>query len=376
MGLRAHLLQLELLRRSQAADGTVRSARAAYRRAAESTATRTAYAAIGRARRAAETAAASWRAAWPADLLGRPPARAAAAANALLEPCADDMADLLLAADVVLVSTSAGKDSLVQLHLLAKAADKLGVLHKLVCVHAHLGEAEWDGVADLARRQAERYGVRFIQVAADEGFLGMVERRGKWPDAKRRLCTAFLKRQQCTPVIRQLVDELDLDRQAVVLNCMGIRAQESPARAKKGKLVLDARSSSGKRLVLTYHPVFDMTSTEIWWVIARAGLEYHEVYDADLPRLSCIYCVLVGFELLVRAARICNALGIPVTARYVGLEEAIGHTFKHGLAIADVAAEAARRDAAEGLLTWERGDAIRRHLGDAALAMWKSRQAS
>ena len=40
---------------------------------------------------------------------------------------------------------------------------------------------------ELARRQAERYGIPFLLVTPNGGFLGMVEKRQMWPDAKRRL---------------------------------------------------------------------------------------------------------------------------------------------------------------------------------------------
>ncbi|MEU0389172.1 phosphoadenosine phosphosulfate reductase domain-containing protein [Streptomyces chartreusis] len=154
-------------------------------------------------------------------------------AASLLDELADVPLELLDAAHAILVQSSAGKDSLVQLHRIATWAEKAGCLDKVVVIHIDLGEeSEWPGVRELAQRQAERYGLRFHVLRAEGGLLGLVEKRGMWPDAARRLCTATLKRDVANKLLRQIAAELGLDEQAVILNCMGIRAAESPARSK------------------------------------------------------------------------------------------------------------------------------------------------
>jgi len=292
--------------------------------------------------------------------------RRRATAN-LLEHLAGDPLALVRVADAILVQSSAGKDSLVALHRTVVAARAAGCLDKIVVVHCDLGEAEWPGVRDLARRQAERYGLKFIVVADEGGFLGMVEKRGKWPDAKRRLCTSTLKRDKAGPVITLVVDALGLSEQAVVLNIMGIRGSESASRALKTPLSVDHRTSSANRLVLTWNIIFDLSEQQVWQEIADNGLEYHPIYDTLLPRLSCVYCVLAGPDWLVLATRVCFALGLPLPDRYVALERQIGHSFKQDISISAIVAGARMLDALDGPLTWRRGDALRQQLGpDAA----------
>ena len=48
--------------------------------------------------------------------------------------------------DIILVNSSAGKDSQATLDLVAGAAREAGVLDRLVVAHTDLGDAEWDGV--------------------------------------------------------------------------------------------------------------------------------------------------------------------------------------------------------------------------------------
>jgi 3'-phosphoadenosine 5'-phosphosulfate sulfotransferase (PAPS reductase)/FAD synthetase len=258
------------------------------------------------------------------------------------------------------------------LYRIADAARRLGMLHKVVALHAILGTAEWPGVAELAERQAAREGVRFITVEAPGGLLGLVRQRRMWPDALRRLCTATLKRQPCGKAITQLVQELGVTgRPAIVLNAIGLRAEESPDRARRPMLDLDMRASSSRRLVLARHPLLHTTQATLWQTVAREGLEYHEVYDALLVSLSCMFCVLAGVRHLIHAARVATAMGLEATtALFTNLEAEIGHTFKQGITLAAIVDEARRLDALEGPLRWRRGDAIRAHVGEDAADQW------
>ncbi|WP_234899702.1 phosphoadenosine phosphosulfate reductase family protein [Streptomyces filamentosus] len=212
-------------------------------------------------------------------------------------------------------------------------------------------------------------------VKAEGGLLGLVEKRGMWAGAARRLYTASLKREKIAPLFKQITDPLGLDGQALLLSALGIRAAESPARARKTSLALDMRASNGRRMVLTWHPVLELTEADVWREITGAALEYHPVYDALIPRLSCVFCVLAGREVLVRAARLCWALGLDLPSRYVALEEQIGHRFKQQVSIAEIVAEAARAEAEEGPLAWSRGDALRLHVGEEIAADYLRRLA-
>ncbi|MEU3877645.1 phosphoadenosine phosphosulfate reductase family protein [Streptomyces sp. NPDC029704] len=283
----------------------------------------------------------------------------------LLDRLADHPVDLARAADLIIIQTSSGKDSLVAMHRTVAAAKAAGCLHKVRVMHCDLG-SEWPGVPELARRQAERYGIPFLLVTPDGGFLGMVEHRQMWPDAKRRLCTSKLKRDPTGPVITTWVAELGLDRQAIVLNVMGVRGAESASRALKARLALDPRTTSANRLVLTWNIIHGLSEQEVWQDIASNGLEYHPIYDTGLERLSCVYCVLAGPDWLILATRLCFALELPHPQTFAELERRIGHSFKQDFTLNAIIAAARMLDALDGPITWRRGDAVRRHLGPAA----------
>lgn len=253
--------------------------------------------------------------------------------------------------DIVVVNTSGGKDSQTMMRVLATQAEREGVSDRLVAVHADLGRVEWPGTATLAETQADHYGLRFIKVTRPQGdLLDHIEDRHRtlrakgdtttapWPSSAARYCTSDHKRGQVRRVLTGLVRELDLDRPARVLNCMGLRAQESSARAKKVAFRYDA-SASGKgtvRKVWEWLPILDWTIDEVWADIRAHDVPHHEAYDQGMPRLSCCFCVLASRPALVRAAQLAPDLA----ERYVALEARTGFTFQAGASIADIVEEA------------------------------------
>ncbi|MFE2109764.1 phosphoadenosine phosphosulfate reductase family protein [Kitasatospora sp. NPDC059463] len=276
---------------------------------------------------------------------------------------------LLALADRTLIQTSGGKDSLAAAIVVMGAARRAGTADRVLMVHADLGEAEWPGTQALVERHASFFGVPLVVRARAGGFIGMVEVRGKFPDAQRRLCTSSLKRDLLAVVFTEATVDLgDLGRPALLLSVMGFRAEESPSRAKRELLSIDRRASNGRRIVLQWAPVHAYSTAQVWGSIAAAGAEYHPAYDMGNRRLSCTFCVLAGFEDLVLAAR----LRLTLAARYVALEAAVQHRFKPGLSMAEVYAEAVRR----GPLTdWRIGDVLARYVGPATADSYRRRYA-
>lgn len=240
--------------------------------------------------------------------------------------------------DVVLVNSSAGKDSQAMLtHLVALAARENYPLDRFVVVHCDLGRVEWPGTRQLAHDQASFYGLRFEVVRRDLGdLLTQIEQRGKFPSSAARYCTSDHKTSQVLKLMTRLTAEhAHLARPVRILNCLGIRAEESPARAKKPPFAPD-KASNSKRHVDRWYPIFDWATDQVWDTIRASGVPHHPIYDAGMTRASCCFCVLASKPDLLRAVHLAPDLA----ATYAHVETAIGHDFKHGLPMRDLIAQA------------------------------------
>lgn len=314
-------------------------------------------------------------------------------------------------ADIILVNSSAGKDSQAMLDLIAELAKLTGTEAKVIVVHCDLGRMEWAGTRELAEEQAAHYGFRFEVVARDEDLLDQVvtrwitlqaraegldkaadqmdagasldeaieaadtkvARRIKskakageldaaalrklaqddrdnpvWMSSQARYCTADQKTGQVVKLMTRLVAEMGLDRPVRILNCLGLRGAESDGRSQLTSLTKDS-ASNGKREVTRWLPIFDWTKAEVWERNAQAGTRHHVAYDLGMPRLSCIYCPLAGRNALHLAGKHNPEL----LREYVEVERRIGKTFKKDLGLVDIMEAIERGEEPGEIKTWE-----------------------
>lgn len=247
--------------------------------------------------------------------------------------------------DIILVNSSAGKDSQASLDVVVAAARQAQVLHRVVVVHADLGEAEWDGVPELAAEHASHYGLRFELARRERDgalytILDHVQQRGLWPSASQRWCTSDFKRGPIRKVMTKLVAELRDDGQITgrpvhLLNVMGLRAEESSARARRLAYSPNSSASNGRRRVDDWYPIHHWSTSQVWERIRAAGTRPHWAYVEGMSRLSCRFCVLAS-----RADLVCSARLNPTLARrYAAVEAQTGHRFRTDLSMADIIAE-------------------------------------
>lgn len=217
---------------------------------------------------------------------------------------------------------SGGKDSQAMLIELLRVIPR----ERLLVVHASLGEAEWPGALELGRDQAAAAGVPFIVARAAKSLFDMVERRHaarpevpSWPSASTRQCTSDLKRDPIAREVRRYAKAHGFTR---VVNCLGLRAAESPARAKRQAFKGNARESSS---VLTWYewlPIHDLGTAAVFATIRAAGQEPHYAYALGNERLSCVFCIMASRNDLANGARHHPEL----LARYQDLEARTGYT--------------------------------------------------
>lgn len=173
--------------------------------------------------------------------------------------------DLIEKGALFVVNHSGGKDSQA---MMIRLVDLVPV-RQLLVVHAALGEVEWEGALELAERQAAAAGAPFIVARSVKTFFEMVEHRFKvrpgpnspcWPSAENRQCTSDLKRGPIQREVRRYAKERGF---TLIVSCMGIRAQESPARAKHKTLKLNERCSVAGRLWYEWLPIHQLTTEEV-----------------------------------------------------------------------------------------------------------------
>src|SRR5262245_15384892 len=149
---------------------------------------------------------------------------------------------------------------------------------RLVVAHADLGRVEWPGTCELAERQARCYGLEFVAVSRPQGdLLQHVEQRDMFPSPAARYCTANHKRAQLDKVLTMLGRRSWAAgvRRPRLLSCMGLRAQESPSRARRSAFYLDGRASTGRRHVDVWLPIHSWSLEQVWQRIRASGVPYH-----------------------------------------------------------------------------------------------------
>ena len=261
--------------------------------------------------------------------------------------------------DRIVVSSSGGKDSQAMLHYVARLAREAGVSDRVVVLHCDLGRMEWPGTLELVREQAAHYGFE-VEVTSRIGRLSTggkgyergevmgdllhhVRRHGMWPGGNSRYCTSDHKRGPSevmfTELARQWREDTGERRAYRILDCMGMRAQESPKRAEKPQF--EVRKDNGNQRVDTWLPIQAWTVDRVWETIRSSGVRHHWAYDLGMPRLSCVFCVFASRD----ALRIAGRANTPLLREYVAVEREIDHTFQKGRSLASVLEEIERGDA-------------------------------
>jgi 3'-phosphoadenosine 5'-phosphosulfate sulfotransferase (PAPS reductase)/FAD synthetase len=236
----------------------------------------------------------------------------------------------------IVINSSAGKDSQAMLDYVVECSDRAVVpRERLLVAHADLGRVEWPGTRELAEEQANHYGLEFIAVSRPQGdLLHHIAQRGMFPSPSVRWCTSDHKRGQIAKVFTRLAD---VSRQRGVrvcriLNCLGLRADESPARARRLPFDLNETASNGRRIVYDWLPLHSWTSEQVWERIQSSGARHHPAYDLGMPRLSCCFCIFSPRSALLLAGKHNPEL----LAEYVAVEKQIGHRFRMELSLAEI----------------------------------------
>jgi 3'-phosphoadenosine 5'-phosphosulfate sulfotransferase (PAPS reductase)/FAD synthetase and related enzymes len=234
------------------------------------------------------------------------------------------VASLIAEGALFVVNHSGGKDSQA---MLIRILEQIPARQVLV-VHASLGEAEWDGALEHAQEQAAAARVPFLVAKSVKTFFEMVERRyavrpgpnsSCWPSSANRQCTSDLKRD---PIQREVRRYMAAHGLTLAVTCLGIRAAESPGRARRATMSINSRGCTASRRWYEWLPIHDLTTDQVLKAIADAGQRPHWAYAAGNTRLSCVFCIMGSPRDLANGAKHRPEL----LEKYLEIERRTGYT--------------------------------------------------
>lgn len=229
-----------------------------------------------------------------------------------MTPALDNEIEALINNEALfVVNHSGGKDSQAMFDYLYLRVP----FRNLIVVHAVLPEVDWEGVEEHVR--ATTRGVPVFTCRSRRTLLEMIEERGMFPSPTLRQCTSDLKRGPIERTIRQYAKSTG---RRLIVNCMGLRAEESASRAKAQVFKYNERNSKAGREWYDWLPIHDWSIAQVFDRIATAKQQPHWAYAAGMTRLSCCFCIMASKADLTTAAR----LNPQLYRRYVELERSTG----------------------------------------------------
>lgn len=225
------------------------------------------------------------------------------------------IAELAAQGALFVVNSSGGKDSQAMFLVVREQVPAA----QIIVVHAHLAEVEWEGSVEHIRATIDD--TPLIIAHPTKTFFQMVEHRGMFPSPSTRQCTSDLKRGPITREVRRYL-KAHPEFNGLVVSCMGMRADESPGRAKLEPLKLNERNSVAGRTWFDWLPIHGFTARQVFDRIRGAGQEPFWTYAKGMKRKSCCFCIMACENDLTIAA----GLRPELYAKYVETERRLGFT--------------------------------------------------
>lgn len=222
------------------------------------------------------------------------------------------------------VNHSGGKDSQAMFLYVSSLIPK----ERIYVIHASLGEIEWPGTIEHIKNTIGEHDFKVVSHAKGETLLTLAEKRGKFPSPSQRSCTSQLK---TGPIDKEIRHELKRRGLLKVVSCMGMRAQESSARAKQPVFKLDENNSKAGRSWYRWLPIHAWAKNEVFEYIKFFNQKPHWAYEKGMSRLSCCFCIMSSKNDLKTAAK----LRPDLLEKYDKLEKKLDQTLmmpskKHG----------------------------------------------
>lgn len=263
---------------------------------------------------------------------------------------------------VIACGVSGGKDSDALALKMRRFLDEIGHTGERVLIHSDLGEIEHVDSLPQCRRLAERVEMPLIVVKPRYTMLERWEKR--WNDNVNRyvnlstvkLVTPFSSAQWrfCTSELKTAPICQELKRRfpgKVIINAIGIRAEESAARAKKpiSKANNKLLSNPNKTIGYDWNAILQLPIESVWLTHKQETFQAHEAYTKNgNSRVSCSSCVLAT-EREIRAS-MKDQRNHDAYRRIVQLEITSTYSFSQSYWLADVCPELLSSDILDGVV--------------------------
>lgn len=188
---------------------------------------------------------------------------------------------------VVVVSMSGGKDS---------TATALRVIESGLSARYVFADTQWEAqeTYDYLDMLRDRLGITIDVVGKPGGMRAAIAGRAGFPSRVQKWCTDELKMQP----LRAYHDRVAEESQADTINVVGVRAQESSARAK-----LPEWEFSDEWRGYVWRPIIHLPLEEVLAIHHRHGIPVNPLYQQGHSRVGCYPCIQEnkeGIELISR----------------------------------------------------------------------------
>lgn len=147
-----------------------------------------------------------------------------------------------------------------------------------------------------------------------EGFEDLSIKKKRVASTKARFCTQELK---LTP-IHDFIHSRDLDNESTTMY-VGVRAEESPSRAKLSEEVFDLDHYG----CWIRRPLLKWTSADVFAILKRHNVEPNPLYKMGMKRVGCMPCIMSSLSEIKEISK-----RFPeVIDKVAGLENKLGRSF-------------------------------------------------
>ncbi len=149
----------------------------------------------------------------------------------------------------------------------------------------------------LTHEQAQVRVAKALSVLKPTGnpFLDLCLWKGRFPSTRRRFCSEELKHH---PIDREVIQPA-LDNNDEVWSWQGVRADESPSRAK-----LPEMEEHPKRWgLVTYRPILKWTVEDVFAMHRKHGIKPNPLYKQGMKRVGCMPCIHCGKQEMREVSR-------------------------------------------------------------------------